>query len=65
VPTFGRREPEVIPVSGMRKVISQRMAEVKPGVLTLRHGRHRDGGGSEGPRAGEGAEVKVSFTTSS
>jgi len=32
VPTFGRREPEVIPVSGMRKVISQRMAEVKPGV---------------------------------
>ncbi|HEY1332651.1 MAG TPA: dihydrolipoamide acetyltransferase family protein [Myxococcaceae bacterium] len=32
VPTFGRREPEVIPISGMRKVISQRMAEVKPGV---------------------------------
>jgi pyruvate dehydrogenase E2 component (dihydrolipoyllysine-residue acetyltransferase) len=32
VPTFGRREPEVLPISGMRKVISQRMAEVKPGV---------------------------------
>ena len=32
VPTFGRREPEVIAISGMRKVISQRMAEVKPGV---------------------------------
>lgn len=32
VPTFGRREPEVIPISGMRKVIGQRMAEVKPGV---------------------------------
>jgi pyruvate dehydrogenase E2 component (dihydrolipoamide acetyltransferase) len=32
VPTFGRREPDVIPISGMRKVISQRMAEVKPGV---------------------------------
>jgi pyruvate dehydrogenase E2 component (dihydrolipoamide acetyltransferase) len=31
-PVFGRREPEVIPVSGMRKIISQRMAEVKPGV---------------------------------
>ena len=29
---FGRREPEVLPISGMRKVISQRMAEVKPGV---------------------------------
>jgi pyruvate dehydrogenase E2 component (dihydrolipoamide acetyltransferase) len=32
VPTFGRREPEVLPISGMRKIISQRMAEVKPGV---------------------------------
>ena len=32
VPVFGRREPEVIAVSGMRKVIAQRMAEVKPGV---------------------------------
>lgn len=32
VPTFGRREPEIIPISGMRKVIGQRMAEVKPGV---------------------------------
>ena len=31
-PIFGRREPEVIPISGMRKIISQRMAEVKPGV---------------------------------
>jgi pyruvate dehydrogenase E2 component (dihydrolipoamide acetyltransferase) len=31
-PTFGRREPEVLPISGMRKIISQRMAEVKPGV---------------------------------
>ena len=31
-PMFGRREPEVIPISGMRKIISQRMAEVKPGV---------------------------------
>jgi pyruvate dehydrogenase E2 component (dihydrolipoamide acetyltransferase) len=32
VPMFGRREPEVIPISGMRKIIAQRMAEVKPGV---------------------------------
>lgn len=32
VPMFGRREPEVIAISGMRKIISQRMAEVKPGV---------------------------------
>ncbi len=32
VPVFGRREPEVLPISGMRKVIAQRMAEVKPGV---------------------------------
>jgi pyruvate dehydrogenase E2 component (dihydrolipoamide acetyltransferase) len=32
VPSFGRREPEVLPISGMRKIISQRMAEVKPGV---------------------------------
>jgi pyruvate dehydrogenase E2 component (dihydrolipoyllysine-residue acetyltransferase) len=31
-PVFGRREPDVLPVSGMRKIISQRMAEVKPGV---------------------------------
>jgi len=31
-PVFGRREPDVTPVSGMRKIISQRMAEVKPGV---------------------------------
>jgi pyruvate dehydrogenase E2 component (dihydrolipoamide acetyltransferase) len=31
-PVFGRREPQVIPVSGMRKIIAQRMAEVKPGV---------------------------------
>lgn len=31
-PVFGRREPEVLPVSGMRKIIAQRMAEVKPGV---------------------------------
>jgi pyruvate dehydrogenase E2 component (dihydrolipoamide acetyltransferase) len=32
VPMFGRREPDVIAISGMRKIISQRMAEVKPGV---------------------------------
>jgi pyruvate dehydrogenase E2 component (dihydrolipoyllysine-residue acetyltransferase) len=32
VPVFGRREPEVLPISGMRKIIAQRMAEVKPGV---------------------------------
>ena len=32
VPIFGRREAEVLPVSGMRKIIGQRMAEVKPGV---------------------------------
>ena len=32
VPMFGRREPDVIPISGMRKIIGQRMAEVKPGV---------------------------------
>jgi pyruvate dehydrogenase E2 component (dihydrolipoamide acetyltransferase) len=31
-PVFGRREPEVLPISGMRKIIRQRMAEVKPGV---------------------------------
>ncbi|HUM09710.1 MAG TPA: pyruvate dehydrogenase complex dihydrolipoamide acetyltransferase [Myxococcaceae bacterium] len=31
-PVFGRREPEVLPISGMRKIIAQRMAEVKPGV---------------------------------
>ena len=31
-PVFGRREPDVLPISGMRKIISQRMAEVKPGV---------------------------------
>ncbi|HVP62897.1 MAG TPA: pyruvate dehydrogenase complex dihydrolipoamide acetyltransferase [Myxococcaceae bacterium] len=31
-PVFDRREPEVLPISGMRKVIAQRMAEVKPGV---------------------------------
>src|SRR5262245_53428416 len=31
-PVFGRREPDVIAISGMRKIISQRMAEVKPGV---------------------------------
>src|SRR5215813_5647973 len=31
-PMFGRREPDVIPISGMRKIIGQRMAEVKPGV---------------------------------
>jgi pyruvate dehydrogenase E2 component (dihydrolipoamide acetyltransferase) len=29
---FERREPEVLPMSNMRKVIAQRMAEVKPGV---------------------------------
>jgi pyruvate dehydrogenase E2 component (dihydrolipoamide acetyltransferase) len=28
----GRQEPTVVPISSMRKVISQRMAEVKPGV---------------------------------
>ena len=32
VPQFGRREPEVLGISGMRKIIAQRMAEVKPGV---------------------------------
>ena len=32
VPVFGRREPEVLAISGMRKIIAQRMAEVKPGV---------------------------------
>jgi pyruvate dehydrogenase E2 component (dihydrolipoamide acetyltransferase) len=32
VPQFGRREPEVVGISGMRKIIAQRMAEVKPGV---------------------------------
>ena len=32
VPVFGRREPDVLPISGMRKIIGQRMAEVKPGV---------------------------------
>jgi len=32
LPQFGRREPEVVGVSSMRKVIAQRMAEVKPGV---------------------------------
>ncbi|HEY1906320.1 MAG TPA: pyruvate dehydrogenase complex dihydrolipoamide acetyltransferase, partial [Myxococcaceae bacterium] len=32
VPMFGRREPDVVAISGMRKIISQRMAEVKPGV---------------------------------
>src|SRR5215813_9856607 len=31
-PMFGRREPDVIAISGMRKIIAQRMAEVKPGV---------------------------------
>ena len=31
-PGVRRREPEVLPISGMRKVIAQRMAEVKPGV---------------------------------
>ena len=31
-PILGRQEPEVLPISSMRKVISQRMAEVKPGV---------------------------------
>jgi pyruvate dehydrogenase E2 component (dihydrolipoamide acetyltransferase) len=31
-PVFGRHEPDVLPVSGMRKIIAQRMAEVKPGV---------------------------------
>jgi pyruvate dehydrogenase E2 component (dihydrolipoyllysine-residue acetyltransferase) len=31
-PVFGRKEPDVIPISGMRKIIGQRMAEVKPGV---------------------------------
>ena len=32
VPQFGRRDPEVLGISGMRKIIAQRMAEVKPGV---------------------------------
>ncbi|HLL55284.1 MAG TPA: pyruvate dehydrogenase complex dihydrolipoamide acetyltransferase [Myxococcaceae bacterium] len=31
-PTFGRKEPQVVPVTQMRKVIAQRMGEVKPGV---------------------------------
>ncbi|HZN92665.1 MAG TPA: biotin/lipoyl-containing protein, partial [Myxococcales bacterium] len=31
-PVVGRRQPEVVPLSTMRKVIAQRMAEVKPGV---------------------------------
>jgi len=31
-PVAGRRQPEVLPLSTMRKVIAQRMAEVKPGV---------------------------------
>jgi pyruvate dehydrogenase E2 component (dihydrolipoamide acetyltransferase) len=32
VPVFGRREPEVLPMSGMRKVIAQRLSEAKPGI---------------------------------
>lgn len=32
VPVVGRQEPEKLPLSTMRKVIAQRMAEVKPGV---------------------------------
>jgi len=32
VPVVGRQDPEKIPLSTMRKVIAQRMAEVKPGV---------------------------------
>jgi pyruvate dehydrogenase E2 component (dihydrolipoamide acetyltransferase) len=32
VPVFGRREPELLPMSGMRKVIAQRLTEAKPGV---------------------------------
>ncbi|MFL5321692.1 MAG: pyruvate dehydrogenase complex dihydrolipoamide acetyltransferase [Myxococcaceae bacterium] len=31
-PAMGRVEPDVIALSGMRKVIAQRMSEVKPGV---------------------------------
>ncbi len=29
---FDRREPEVVPISSMRRVIARRLAEVKPGV---------------------------------
>lgn len=29
---FGRQEPQVVPISSMRRVIAQRMTEVKPGV---------------------------------
>jgi pyruvate dehydrogenase E2 component (dihydrolipoamide acetyltransferase) len=32
MPVFGRREPELLPMSGMRKVIAQRLTEAKPGV---------------------------------
>lgn len=31
-PVFGRQEPTAMPISQMRKVIGQRMGEVKPGV---------------------------------
>jgi pyruvate dehydrogenase E2 component (dihydrolipoyllysine-residue acetyltransferase) len=61
-PTFGRREPEVLPISGMRKIISQRMAEVKPGVphfyVTVDIDMEEAAKVREQAKA---AEVKVSF----
>ena len=61
-PVFGRREPDVIPVSGMRKIISQRMAEVKPGVphfyVTIDIDMEEAAKIREQAKA---AEVKVSF----
>jgi len=61
-PVFGRREPEVLPISGMRKVITQRMAEVKPGVphfyVTVDIDMEEAAKVREQAKA---AEVKVSF----
>jgi len=61
-PVFGRREPEVIPISGMRKIIGQRMAEVKPGVphfyVTVEIEMEEAAKVREQAKA---AEVKVSF----
>jgi len=61
-PMFGRREPEVLPISGMRKIISQRMAEVKPGVphfyVTVDIDMEEAAKVREQAKA---AEVKVSF----
>ncbi|HZW88065.1 MAG TPA: pyruvate dehydrogenase complex dihydrolipoamide acetyltransferase [Myxococcaceae bacterium] len=61
-PVFGRREPDVIAISGMRKIISQRMAEVKPGVphfyVTVDIDMEEAAKVREQAKA---AEVKVSF----